>query len=321
MRLDKGLISRAFERFRNIKILVVGDIILDRYIFGKVERISPEAPVPVVEVEKEEFRLGGAGNVASNLSNLGIRVYLCGVIGNDYAGHVVSGLLKEKGIHDITIEDRHRPTTQKARVVAVSQQLLRIDNESKEKIEGRVLEDLLERLDVDVDAVVVSDYAKGVVCKELMDRIRSKGVFFSVDPRPKNKYLYIGADLMTPNEKEARQMQEEESLQSLGWKLKNSLRLKTLVVTLGSRGMALFDREFKVFPARAKQVYDVTGAGDTVIAVLTAGVLAGLDWEEACELANICAGIVVGKLGTASPSFEEIIEYVEEDVKIRGEGT
>ncbi|MFN3471097.1 MAG: bifunctional heptose 7-phosphate kinase/heptose 1-phosphate adenyltransferase [Aquificaceae bacterium] len=312
MSLDKEDILNILEEFKRLKILVVGDIILDRYIFGKVERISPEAPVPVVEVQREEFRLGGAGNVAHNLSSLGVKTYLLGVLGQDYGRHIIRGLLKEAGIEDLTVEDPQRPTTEKARIVAMSQQLLRVDSESRRIVEGKVLDGLMERLELDVDGIVVSDYAKGVIGKGVMDRIKEKRVFFAVDPRPQNKHLYLGASLMTPNEKEARSMTYEESLQSLGWRLKRELNLGTLVITLGPKGMALFDKEYKVFPARAKQVYDVSGAGDTVVAVLTACALMGLDWDKACELANLCAGIVVGKLGTAVVKPEEILQSLEE---------
>ncbi|MFN3975931.1 MAG: bifunctional heptose 7-phosphate kinase/heptose 1-phosphate adenyltransferase [Aquificaceae bacterium] len=312
MSLDKEDVLNILEEFKRLKILVVGDIILDRYIFGKVERISPEAPVPVVEVQREEFRLGGAGNVAHNLSSLGVKTYLLGVLGQDYGRHIIRGLLKEAGIEDLTVEDPQRPTTEKARIVAMSQQLLRVDSESRRIVEGKVLDRLMERLELDVDGIVVSDYAKGVIGKGVMDRIKEKRVFFAVDPRPQNKHLYIGASLMTPNEKEARSMTYEESLQSLGWRLKRELSLGTLVITLGPKGMALFDKEYKVFPARAKQVYDVSGAGDTVVAVLTACALMGLDWDKACELANLCAGIVVGKLGTAVVKPEEILQSLEE---------
>ncbi|MFN4318948.1 MAG: bifunctional heptose 7-phosphate kinase/heptose 1-phosphate adenyltransferase [Aquificaceae bacterium] len=312
MSLDKEDVLNILEEFKRLKVLVVGDIILDRYIFGKVERISPEAPVPVVEVQREEFRLGGAGNVAHNLSSLGVKTYLLGVLGQDYGRHIIRGLLKEAGIEDLTVEDPQRPTTEKARIVAMSQQLLRVDSESRRIVEGKVLDRLMERLELDVDGIVVSDYAKGVIGKGVMDRIKEKRVFFAVDPRPQNKHLYIGASLMTPNEKEARSMTYEESLQSLGWRLKRELNLGTLVITLGPKGMALFDKEYKVFPARAKQVYDVSGAGDTVVAVLTACALMGLDWDKACELANLCAGIVVGKLGTAVVKPEEILQSLEE---------
>ncbi len=314
--LDREELLKIFDEFKRLKVLVVGDVILDRYVFGKVERISPEAPVPVVEVQREEFRLGGAGNVAHNLSSLGVRVYLLGVVGQDYGRHIIRGLLKEVGVEDLTVEDPHRPTTEKTRIVAVSQQLLRVDVEERRALEGEVLKKVLERLDLDVDGIIVSDYAKGVVVKSLMDRIREKRVFFAVDPRPQNKHLYVGASLMTPNEKEAMAMGNEESLQGLGWKLKRELSLNTLVITLGPRGMALFDKEYKVFPARAKQVYDVSGAGDTVVAVLTACALIGLGWDKACELANLCAGIVVGKLGTAVVKPEEVLQSLEEGCRV-----
>jgi D-glycero-beta-D-manno-heptose-7-phosphate kinase len=302
----------TLRRLKDLKILVVGDVMLDRYIFGRVERISPEAPVPVVEVEREEFRLGGASNVANNLANLGVRTYLAGVVGADYGRHILRGLMKSAGIEDLTVEDPQRPTTEKARVVSLSQQLLRIDWEDKRLVEGKVLKELLERLDVNVDGVIVSDYAKGVVCQRLMERIKEKKVFISIDPRPVNKHLYFGADLMTPNEKEAKQMDGDKPVETLGWKLKEELGLKTLVITLGAKGMSLFDREHLHFPARAKQVYDVSGAGDTVVAVLTSAYMATKDWSIACQLANLCAGIVVGKLGTVPITLEEVIKEIEE---------
>ncbi len=312
MRLGKDRAELLFEKFKSLKVLVVGDVILDRYVFGKVERISPEAPVPIVEVEREDFKLGGAGNVANNLSSLGVKTYLTGVVGEDYGMHIVYGLLKEKGIQTLLVKDIGRPTTEKTRIISLSQQLIRIDREDKKGVDGGVLRELLERLDVDVDGVILSDYAKGVVCKDVVSRVKQKGVFYSIDPRPDNMHIYKDAHLMTPNEKEARSMFSAGSIEELGWGLKRSLNLTTLVITLGPKGMALFGDIFETFPARAKQVYDVTGAGDTVVAVLTASYLAGASWEEACELANLCAGIVVGKLGTETPSIEEVFKYLEE---------
>ncbi len=311
LRLMKDKMLETLRKMKDLKILVVGDIMLDRYVFGRVERISPEAPVPVVEVEREEFRLGGASNVANNLANLGVKTYLAGVVGADYGRHIIRGLMKSAGIEDLTVEDPQRPTTEKARVVSMSQQLLRIDWEDRRPIEGKVLKELLERLDVDVDGIIVSDYAKGVVCQQLMDRIKEKKVFISVDPRPVNKHLYFGADLMTPNEREAKQMGGDKPVETLGWKLKEELGLKTLVITLGAKGMSLFDREYFHFPAKAKQVYDVSGAGDTAVAVLTSAYIATKDWRIACELANLCAGIVVGKLGTTPITLEEVIKEIE----------
>ncbi len=308
----KERFKKVVEKLKDLRILVVGDLILDRYIFGVVERISPEAPVPVVEVEREEFRLGGAANVANNLASLGVKTYLLGVTGSDYGKHIMKGLIRSASIEDLTVEDSQRPTTEKARVVSLSQQLLRIDWEDKRPVSGKTLDKLLERLDVDVDGVILSDYAKGVVCEPLVKRLKEKRVFLSVDPKPVNKHLYYGVDLMTPNEKEAKQMGQGGPLESLGWTLKKELGLKTLVITLGSKGMALFDKEYAHFPAKAKQVYDVSGAGDTVVAVLTASYIASGDWHLACELANLCAGIVVGKLGTAPITLQEVLSAIEE---------
>ena len=312
--MEKEKVRRVLERLQELKILVIGDLILDRYLYGKVERISPEAPVPVVEVEKEEVRPGGAGNVSANLADLGVETFITGVIGKDPAGERILELLKSKGIKPLLVTDS-RPTTQKTRIVSLSQQLLRIDREERTPVGGKALEELVEVLrEGDFDGVIVSDYAKGVIVGGLMDLLREKGLFFSVDPRPVNRELYRGASLMTPNEKELKAMTDplsKEGVEERGLKLKESLELETLVVTRGPRGMSLFREGIKHFPARAKEVYDVTGAGDTVIAVLTAVYLAEGDWDIACEMANLCAGIVVGELGTATVTPEEILRELE----------
>ncbi|NPA33133.1 MAG: D-glycero-beta-D-manno-heptose-7-phosphate kinase [Aquificae bacterium] len=307
-------VARAREllsRLKDLRILVVGDVILDTYLYGDVERISPEAPVPVLEVRGEEFRLGGAGNVARNLSALGVETFLCGVVGRDEGGQILRQLLGQNGIKAFLVEDE-RPTTKKTRVVSRNQQLLRIDWESKERISGETLKRVIDVvLSLEVDAVVVSDYAKGVITPQLMKVIKEKGVFVSVDPRPQNKELYRGASLMTPNEKELRAMTGEGEIEELGKRLKEELALGTLVVTRGEKGMTLFSEEIRDFPARARKVYDVTGAGDTVIACLTALRLAGASWEECCELGNVCGGIVVGEFGTATVSPEKILRELE----------
>ncbi len=303
-------VSTLLERIKNLKILVVGDIILDKYLYGRVERISPEAPVPVVEVDKEEIRLGGAGNVAANLVTLGARTFITGVIGKDQGGDQILNLLREKGIETLVATD-NRPTTEKTRIVSMSQQLLRIDKEDRNKVEGKVLNVIKEAIvENSYDGIILSDYAKGVVCGEIVKAVREKGIFWAVDPKPINKSLYKGAFLVTPNEKELKAMTDPlsgESVEHLAVKLKKDLLLDTLIVTRGAKGMTLFSKQIKHFPARVKEVYDVTGAGDTVIAVLTAFFLAGADWEKACEIANICAGIVVGELGTASVTPEELL--------------
>jgi len=308
-------LSRAeelLERLKNLRLLVVGDLILDTYLKGKVERISPEAPVPVVEVEGEELRLGGAGNVAKNLSALGVKTTLVALVGRDEEGKKLEGLLRENGVEALLVRDE-RPTTKKTRVVSRSQQLLRIDWEDRRPLRGEALKSALTFLErTQAEGVIVSDYAKGFITEEVIRAVKGKGVFWAVDPRPKNKALYRGASLMTPNEKELKEMTGGGEVEEAGVRLKEELSLKTLVVTRGEKGMSLFsDEEVKHFPARARKVYDVTGAGDTVIATLTAFKLAGASWEEACELANLCAGVVVGELGTASVSPDRLLEELE----------
>lgn len=314
--MDTERVKNLLEKLRELRILVVGDVILDRYLYGRVERISPEAPVPIVEVEREEVRLGGAGNVANNLASLGVNTTLAGVIGEDRSGEQLIELLKEKGIESRLAED-NRPTTEKTRVVSMSQQLLRIDREDRSKIGGNALKHVIEVIqEGKYDGVIVSDYAKGVVTHRVVEVIRDRELFYAIDPRPINKPLYAGANLITPNEKELRAMTDplgEESVEVLGKVLKRELELETLVVTRGAKGMTLFREDVKTFPARAREVYDVTGAGDTVIATLTAFYLAGATWEEACELANLCAGIVVGEFGTASVTPEEILREIDEE--------
>ncbi len=307
-------VKNLLEGLKKLKILVVGDIILDKYLYTKVERISPEAPVPVALVEREEVRLGGAGNVANNLASMGVKVYITGVIGDDRAGDQILDLLEENNIVPLVVIDK-RPTTEKTRVIAMSQQLIRIDRESTEKIGGKTLRKILKFIESDsFDAVIVSDYAKGVITKEVIEKVKSLNIFWAIDPRPVNKELYHDASLMTPNEKELKAMMgvigDNFSVEELGKKLKEELNLETLIVTRGPRGMTLFKEKIKHFPARAKKVYDVTGAGDTVIASLVAFYKAGASWEEACELANICAGIVVGEVGTATVKPEDILKEI-----------
>lgn len=314
--MRKERTKELLNRLSDIKVLVVGDIILDRYVHGRVERISPEAPVPVLEVEGEEFRLGGAANVAKNLTSLKVKAYLSGVVGEDEAGERVRELLRENGIESFLASDK-RPTTEKTRVVSRSQQLLRIDREDRSKVSGEALRKIREALhELDYDGVIVSDYAKGTITYKITDFLREKGCFWAVDPRPINRSLYRGASLITPNERELRDMTEPlstDSVEDLGIKLKRELEIDTLVVTRGSEGMVLFGDRIQSFPAKAREVYDVTGAGDTVVATLVAFYLAGATWEEACEIANVCAGIVVGELGTASVSPEELLREMDEE--------
>ncbi len=316
--MERIRLEHLLDEIRKRKILVVGDLILDRYLFGKVDRISPEAPVPIVEVEKEEHRLGGACNVANNLRALGAEVYLCGIVGKDTGGEILKKLLKDKGIKDLTVEDAGRKTTVKTRIISMSQQLIRIDEEDKRPASGKVLSNLLEMLDVECECIIVSDYAKGCIVPDLMRKIRNKKVVWSVDPKPKNVALYSGATLMTPNEKEVREITRSEDIIKGAITIREELGIDTIAITRGPKGITLVrDSMIKSFPALAKQVYDVTGAGDTVIAVMSALMLSSASWEEICIIANISAGISVGKIGTSTVSREEILSYAEEGEIVR----
>jgi rfaE bifunctional protein kinase chain/domain len=313
-RMDREKVKKLLGKFKNLKIAVIGDLILDKYIFGKVERISPEAPVPIFEIEKEEYRAGGAANVALNLADLGVgKVALFGTVGEDSEAEILENLVSRKGILTF-FEKTKKPTVRKTRLIARSQQILRIDREDRNPIGDKVAEKLVEFLkDFSPHAVIVSDYAKGVITEKLTELLRDLEIPTFVDPRPKNASLYRGFTTVTPNLKEfheiAKNLKLEGDFEILTQKVKRKLKLETLIVTLSEKGIALVKgRKVKYFPATAKEVYDVTGAGDTVIATLTATKTAGGSWETACKLANIAAGIVVGKLGTATVKKEEILE-------------
>jgi len=306
---------------RRSPVAVVGDIMLDRYIWGAVDRISPEAPVPVVAVSDTSVRPGGAANVAWNLVSLGVETTLAGVIGKDASGGELKRLMKGKGLSPVAvIADESRPTTEKIRIIAHNQQVVRADFESGEPIRGGLLRRLLaavKRAAGGARAVIVSDYGKGVVSSEVMDLIRAvcapKGVPFLIDPKEGHFSLYRGAFAVTPNKKEAggfynRRIRNEADLETVGTSLLRDLEAQAVLITRGEEGMTLFQNRArpKHFPTRASEVYDVTGAGDTVISVLAAALAAGASLHEGIALANAAAGIVVRELGTASVRPEEL---------------
>jgi rfaE bifunctional protein kinase chain/domain len=300
----------TLKRFAGQNILVIGDVILDSYIWGKVSRISPEAPVPVVDVVSDSFHLGGAANVANNVVAMGGRASVLGVLGRDRAGERVRELLGGRGIDVIAVED-DRPTTMKTRVIAHSQQVVRFDQENREKLTGPALRALLGHVEAQVaryDAVIVSDYRKGVVSGELVKRVVKSAegsTFVAVDPKVGHFHLYKGVSMITPNVSEASQgsgveIVDEASLLRAGLKLRKTLGLQSVLITRGEDGMSLFQEETVThIPALARHVYDVTGAGDTVIAAYVLARAAGASPEEAALLANHAAGIVVGEVGTA----------------------
>ncbi|MFZ5906422.1 MAG: D-glycero-beta-D-manno-heptose-7-phosphate kinase [Nitrospirota bacterium] len=312
--------SKILSSFKKKRILVVGDIILDRYIWGKVSRISPEAPVPVVEVTDEDFLLGGASNVAHNIVSLGGGVTLAGVAGNDRGGEILRKMLDEKNIQHEGVLWTSRPTTMKTRVIAHSQQVVRFDREEKNKVDGKLSARLMRHLQQAVpahDAVIISDYRKGVVTSELVREImrlaRPRGIFVSVDPKVGHFHCYRHVSLITPNLQEAAaasgtEIRDEKSLMNAGRALLKKLPCGAVLITRGEHGMSLFTKDKAVhIPTVAKNVYDVTGAGDTVIAVFTLAHASGAGLEKAAVIANHAAGIVVGEVGTAVITPEQLL--------------
>jgi len=302
------------EKMKQVRLLVVGDVMLDRYWFGEVSRISPEAPVPVVKVERSEERLGGAANVARNAAALGARTSLLSVVGEDDAGHSLARLLAEGDIEAGLHVDPAIDTTVKLRVIGRQQQLLRIDFEttpSHEVLIAKLGE--FERRVADCDAVILSDYGKGGLThiSDMIRLARAAGKPVLVDPKGDEWGKYAGATVITPNRSELREVvgrwSSEADLFARAQKLRGELELEALLVTRSEEGMTLFagdDTHHQ--PAQAREVFDVSGAGDTVIATLAVMLAAGGGWAEAIRVANVAAGIVVGKLGTAVVTRAEL---------------
>ena len=309
------------DRFPRGKILVVGDIMVDEYIWGGVSRISPEAPVPIVEVEHEYIRLGGAANVVANVRALGGQADLVGVVGGDAMAERLVHEVEQIGVKsDGMVVDRSRKTTLKTRVVAGPQHVVRFDRESTDdlgdEIRGRIEELIRDRL-ASVDALIISDYGKGVIGGRLLQEIlplaRARGVMIVVDPKVNHFDMYRNVNVLTPNHWEAatawgRPMRSEAEVVEAGRHLVNTLRVQAVLVTRGEKGMSLFEADGRVshIPAVAKEVYDVTGAGDTVVGAMGLALCSKATMVEAAHIANHAAGVVVGKRGTATVSLAEL---------------
>ncbi|RLB44336.1 MAG: D-glycero-beta-D-manno-heptose-7-phosphate kinase [Deltaproteobacteria bacterium] len=319
--IDKGKLLAALERFSSAKIAVVGDIILDQYIWGSVSRISPEAPVPVVEVAKETKMLGGAANVISNLVALGAEPVLYGVIGDDQTGEEILSMMRDIGLStDSILVEAGRSTSIKTRIIAHNQQVVRFDKESRRPIADEVMQQILDiasQAVAETDIILISDYGKGVVSRELVKGLKALTekleVPIAVDPKTGNFACYQGVEIITPNNDEASgycrfNIEGEETLLKAGEVILQELDCNAVLITQGKDGMTLFERGGTVthISAVAKEVYDVTGAGDTVIATLCLGVAAGLDLVSSSLIANFAGGIVVGKVGTSVVSTEEL---------------
>ncbi len=310
-----------FERMRERRVLVVGDVMVDEWIWGTVTRISPEAPVPVVAVGDHSFTLGGAGNVASNLRALHARVDVAGATGTDPFAHYVGDLLVDAGISsDGLVRVDGRTTTRKTRVVAHNQQVVRADWESTAPLPGAARASLcaiVRRYAQNADAVVLSDYAKGLFSREVVEAALASPIVLA-DPKPENVRLFTGVTCVAPNVNEAAQaagipITDDASLERAGARLLETLQCRYVVITRGEHGMSLFgagETPLHV-PSVARTVFDVSGAGDTVVAVLSLAMAAGAPIERAMQLANYAAGAVVEKFGTATASADEIVALVD----------
>ncbi len=326
--MERKDVESLFTRAQEVRALIIGDLMIDEYLWGKAERISPEAPVQIVDVVREELRLGGAGNVAHNLVALGCGVTVCSVIGGDDNGTILRHVFTGKGV-DVSgiFEDPMRRTSKKSRVVAAHQQIVRIDRESREPLraefEEKITGFVAERA-AEYDVILVSDYLKGVLTEGVLAEItgtgRKHGIPVVIDPKGSDYGKYRGATIITPNRKEAElasgvSIFDEESLSMAAGALLHKGELSALLITRSEEGMSLFQAAGHTvhIPTVAREVYDVTGAGDTVLAVIGLVLACGGGFEQAARLANVAAGIAVGKLGTSTVSPAEIINEVGRD--------
>jgi len=325
---DKGvhdclLAADLVDRLEGGRVLIVGDIMLDRYLHGTVERISPEAPVPVVQVQSEDLVLGGAGNVARNIASLGGKPYLLSYRGRDLQGEQLDELVRAEGFECSLLRLTDRPTTTKTRIIANHQQVCRVDKEINSLLPGRAIGEICEQIEdlaPGFKVLILSDYGKGLIQSEFMKRLleivqrRNADMHILVDPKPKNARLYTGVTLLTPNAQEAAEcglrppLQDMNSILQCGAAIFRRLKTRNLLITLGARGMVLFESPDQAvhIPTSAKKVFDVTGAGDTVIAVLGLCLSQGLTLLQGALLANTSAGIVVGQVGAAGVQPEEL---------------
>jgi len=311
MQLKMNNLKNILEQFQNKKITVIGDVMLDKYLEGDVSRINPEAPVPIVELQNEFFELGGAANVAANVATLGGKVSLFGFVGKDYSADIIRNLLRQKNISDFL--DFCKTTTEKTRIIGKGQQLIRFDKEdSTDKLfSSEMNKKLLEEIQSS-DIILISDYAKGTINSSLMESLSSFKNKMIVDPKPKNKNLYKGVFLVTPNLKECFEMSSHGDVQSAGIALKELFE-SNILITQGQDGMALFSEKNLDIPTFAKDVFDVVGAGDSVIAALALSIAAGATLEESAIIANHSAGVAVEKKGTHAVTIDELKEKIFQD--------
>ncbi len=317
----KNYFLENIKRFKDKQIFVVGDIMLDEYLWGNVDRISPEAPVPIVKIENETKAPGGASNVVNNLIGLGAKVYLSGVIGNDQSGEFLKKYFSKKDV-DISgvVIRKDRATTVKTRVIAHDQQVVRVDKESVEPIHREVIDQILgsiKKIIKTIDGIIISDYGKGVIVPDLIEKLitlaNDNKKVIAVDPKIEHFFQYKNVTLITPNHFEAEKVlnikiSDQEDVHKAGKQIMKELDLKYLFITQSKDGMTVFrkNKQPANIPTHARIVYDVTGAGDTVISTAVLALVSGLGYEEAAMLANYAAGIVVEEVGTTAITIEKL---------------
>lgn len=318
------------KKFKKLKVLVIGDLMIDEYVWGSVDRISPEAPVPVVTVKNTSFTLGGAGNVVNNLVSMGATVSVAGTVGTGETGKILFKKLKEFKVDTIgLIEEPYRPTTRKTRIIASSQQMLRIDNEITKEIKTETFDKLKQVLSIKIplaDLIIISDYAKGLITKKIVkfvvDLAKKYKILTIADPKGLDFSKYKNVSLLTPNKKEAAlasniEINNTNNLFKAGQKLLDQIELEKLLITCGKDGMVLFEHNKKPFiiKSEARQVFDVSGAGDTVISILGLALASGATFKQSAIAANSAAGIVVGKIGTATLTVNELSNALNKNIK------
>ena len=323
LELTELKVNSLLKSFKNKKVLILGDLMLDRYFMGQVSRLSPEAPVPIVEIEEEYSRLGGAANVGNNIKALGGIPYLVGIVGEDNIGKELLNIVAGQGLPtEGILSDSSRPTTVKTRVIAHNQHVVRTDREVRNELNSEVanrIKNVISKIISEVDAIIIEDYNKGLITKEIIDFVVNKAKnhdkIISVDPKFDHFFDYKDVTVFKPNRREAEEvlgirMNSKEQVVEAANSLFDELNCRCLMITLGEQGMAIFnhDRDVTFVPTRARKVHDVSGAGDTVISTVTLSLSSGATFEEAATLANFAAGSVCGEIGIVPITPESLLK-------------
>lgn len=312
-------VEKILSKFKQSKILVIGDVMLDEYWFGSTKRISPEAPVPITKIESKDYRIGGAANVAKNIVALGGNAILLSVMGNDRAGDKLNNLINNSQIENHLLKDNLTSTTIKLRIISRNQQLIRVDFESAPNDKSlKDLHDKFNKLISKVDVIILSDYDKGILKNvgNIINKAKKANKKILIDPKGDDYKKYKGATIITPNKYELNstigKWDNETELEKKVQSLRKKLMLDAIILTRSSEGLSLYsEKEIIHQKTQAKEVFDVSGAGDTIIAGIALGIASGLNYNLSMKIANTAAGIVVGKLGTAVCSFEELSNNLE----------